>query len=39
MLPKLIGVIVLTFFAASNEFTRPFAIPVFIMALAIVFVI
>ena len=39
MLPKLIGVIVLTFFAASNEFTRPFAIPIFIIALAIVFVI
>ena len=39
MLPKLIGVIILTFFAASNEFTRPFAIPIFIIALAIVFVV
>ena len=39
MLPKLIGVIVLTFFAASYELTRPFAIPIFIIALAVVFVI
>ena len=39
MLPKLIGVIVLTFFASSYELTRPFAIPIFIIALAVVFVI
>ena len=39
MIPKLVGVLVLTFFAASTEMTRPWAIPIFIILLAIVFVI
>ncbi len=39
MIPKLIGVLALTFFAASTEMTRPWAIPIFIILLAIVFVI
>ena len=39
MIPKLIGVIAITFFAASTEMTRPFAIPIFIIALVVVFVI
>jgi len=38
MIPKLIGVIALTFFAASNDVTRPLAIPIFIIALVVVFV-
>jgi regulator of protease activity HflC (stomatin/prohibitin superfamily) len=39
MIPKLVGVLVLTFFAASTELTRPWAIPIFIILLATVFVI
>lgn len=38
MFPKLIGVLVLTFLAASNEVTRSWAVPIFLMLLAIVFI-
>ena len=39
MIPKLVGVLVLTFIALSTEATKPWAIPIFIVLLAIVFVI
>ena len=39
MIPKLVGVFVLTFFALTTEVTKPWAIPIFVVLLAIVFVI
>jgi regulator of protease activity HflC (stomatin/prohibitin superfamily) len=39
MIPKLAGVLVLSFIAYSAEATRPWVIPIFIILLAIVFVI
>ncbi len=39
MIPKLVGVLVLTFIAISTEATKPWAIPIFVVLLAIVFVI
>ena len=39
MIPKLVGVLVLTFIALSTEATKPWAIPILIVLLAIVFVI
>ena len=38
MIPKLIGVLVISIVAANMEETRPWAIPIFIVLLAIVFV-
>ena len=39
MIPKLIGIFILTFAIASMEQTRSFAVPFFIIALVVVFVI
>ena len=39
MFPKLVGVVVLSMIAASVEATRPWVVPIFLLALVVVFVV